>query len=123
MANKSTVASIDTYIAGFPPETQKVLKELRALIQSTARGVTEKISYGIPRFDLKGHYLVYLAGWKKHIGFYPVTGEAAKAFKEEIKPYKSGKGSLQFPLAEPMPKDLIRRIVKFRIKEITSKDK
>ena len=123
MARQSTVSSIDEYIAGFPPETQKVLKGLRALIRSAAPGVTEKISYGIPMFDLNGHYLVYFGGWKKHIGFYPVTGSVAKAFKEELKPYKSGKGSVQFPLAQPMPKDLIRRIVKFRVKEVTGKNK
>ena len=121
MANQSTVKSIDEYIAGFPPETQKVLKELRALIRSTAPRVTEKISYAMPTFDLNGHYLVYFAGWKKHIGFYPVTAAVAKKFKEELKPYKSGKGSLQFPLAEPLPKDLIRKIVKLRVEEVSRK--
>jgi uncharacterized protein YdhG (YjbR/CyaY superfamily) len=118
MAKRSTARPIDTYIAKFPPETQKVLKKLRALIRSTAPDVTEKISYGIPAFDLNGHYLIYLAGWKKHIALYPVTPGVAKAFKEEIEPHWSGKGTLQFPLEQPMPMDLIRRIVKFRVKEI-----
>jgi uncharacterized protein YdhG (YjbR/CyaY superfamily) len=81
MANRSTVSSIDEYIAEFPPETQKVLEELRALVRATAPDVTEKISYGIPTFDLNGHYLVYFAGWKKHIGFYPVTVGVAEALK------------------------------------------
>ena len=123
MSNRSTVASIDEYIAGFPPETQKVLKELRALIKSTAPRVTEKISYAMPTFDLNGHYLVYFAAWKKHVGFYPVNAAIQKKFKEELKAYKSGKGSLQFPLGQPLPKDLIRKIVKLRIAEVTGKGK
>jgi uncharacterized protein YdhG (YjbR/CyaY superfamily) len=116
----STPGSIDGYIAAFPPETQKVLKELRALIKSAAPGVTERISYGMPTFDLNGHYLVYVAAWKKHIGFYPVTAAVTRALKEEIKPYMSGKGSLQFPLGKPMPAKLIRRIVKLRVKEVSN---
>ena len=123
MAKQSTARSIDEYIAGFPPETQKVLKELRALIKSTAPRVTEKISYAMPTFDLNGRYLAYFAGWKKHIGFYPVTAGMAKKFKQELKPYRSGKSSLQFPLSEPLPRNLIRQIVKLRVEEVTGKDK
>jgi uncharacterized protein YdhG (YjbR/CyaY superfamily) len=123
VAKRSTVTSIEEYVASFPAETQKALKQLRTLIKSAARGATEKISYGIIGFSLNGRYLVYIAGWKNHVGFYPVIGETAKAFKEEIKPYQSGKASLQFPLSEPMPKDLIRRIVKFKAQELTGKNK
>jgi uncharacterized protein YdhG (YjbR/CyaY superfamily) len=123
MSNPSTVSSIDEYIAGFPAETQKVLKELRALIRSAAPRVTEKISYAMPTFDLNGHYLVYFAGWKKHIGFYPVTPTVAKKFKKELKDYKTGKGSMQIPLGQPLPKDLIRKIVKLRVDEVTRKSK
>lgn len=123
MPKQPTRGSIDEYIARFPPETQKILKELRTLVRATARGVTERISYGIPTFDLNGQSVVYFAAWKKHIGFYPVTGGVAKAFKDEIKAYKRGKGSLQFPLDDPMPKDLIRKIAKFRVKEVTGKGK
>jgi uncharacterized protein YdhG (YjbR/CyaY superfamily) len=123
MAIKPTVTSVDEYIARFPPETQKVLEELRALIKSTAPGVTEKISYGIPTFDLNGHYLVYFACWKKHLGFYPVTDGVVKTFKEELGAYKSGKGSLQFPLGQSVPTDLIRRIIKFRVEEVAGKHK
>ena len=111
MPNRSTAKPINEYIAKFPPQTQKVLKKLRALVRATAPGVTEKISYGIPTFDLSGHYLVYLAGWKKHIALYPVTAGVAAAFKKEIEPYWTGKGTLQFPLDKPIPADLIRRIV------------
>ena len=102
MVNASTASSIDEYIAEFPPETRKVLEELRTLIRETAPGVTEKISYGMPTFDLNGRYLVYFAGWKQHIGLYPVTAGVAEAFREELKAYKSGKGSVRFSLGHPM---------------------
>jgi uncharacterized protein YdhG (YjbR/CyaY superfamily) len=115
MANRSTARSTDEYITAFPPETQKVLEELRALIRAAAPDATETISYAIPTFDLNGH-LVHFAGHERHIGFYP-TGSGVEAFKEELKPYKSGKGSVQFPLGRPLPIVLIRRIVEFRVEE------
>jgi len=120
MASRSTASSIDEYIAEFPPATQKVLRELRALIKASAPDATETISYAMPTFDLYGHHLVHFAGYAKHIGFYPVPS-AVEAFKEELKPYKSGKGSAQFPLGQPLPTDLIRRIVEFRVEENTGK--
>ena len=116
MANRSTATSIDEYIAGFPPETQAVLEEMRALITTAAPDATETISYAIPTFDLNGHHLVHFAGYAKHIGFYPVPS-GLEAFEEELKPYNRGKGSVQFPLGRPLPKDLIRRIVDFRVQE------
>jgi len=119
MPDRAAANSIDDYIAGFPPETQKVLMELRALIKATAPDATEKITYRMPTFVLKRH-LVYFAGYEKHIGFYP-TGSGIEAFKEELKPYKRGKGSVQFPLGQPLPTDLIRRIVEFRVEENTGK--
>ena len=120
MANRSTANSIDEYIAEFPPETQKVLQEVRALIRASAPDATETISYAIPTFDLNGHHLVHFAGYAKHIGFYPVPS-GMEAFEEELKPYKQGKGSVQFPLNRPMPRDLIRRIVEFRVEENTGR--
>jgi len=120
MASRSTANSIDEYIAEFPPETQKVLQEVRALIRASALGATETISYAIPTFDLNGRHLVHFAGYEKHIGFYP-TGSGVEAFKEELQPYKRGKGSVQFPLGQPLPTDLIRRIVELRVEENTGK--
>ena len=120
MANRSTASSIDEYIAEFPAETQKVLEELRALIRASAPDATETISYAIPTFDLNGKHLVHFAGYAKHIGFYPVPS-AMDAFKDELEPYRSGKGSAQFPLGQPLPADLIRRIVEFRVEENTRK--
>ena len=113
---RTTAATIDEYIAGFPPETQAVLGEMRALISAAAPDATETISYAIPTFDLNGRHLVHFAGYAKHVGFYPIPS-AMTAFAEELAPYKSGKGSAQFPLGEPLPVDLIRRIVEFRVAE------
>ena len=119
MTNRSTASSIDEYIAEFPPETRKVLEELRALIKATAPSATEKISYAIPTFHLNGN-LVHFAGYAQHIVLYP-GASGIEAFKEELKPYKSAKGSVQFPLGQPLPTDLIRRIVEFRAAENTRK--
>lgn len=107
---------IDAYIAEFPADTQTVLEELRALVRATAPDATETISYAIPTFDLNGRHLVHFGGFAKHVGFYPVPSGMA-AFEEELKPFKRGKGSVQFPLDKPLPTDLIRRIVEFRVAE------
>ena len=120
MANRSAANAIDEYIAGFPPETQTVLEEVRALIKASAPGATETISYAIPTFDLNGRHLVHFAGYKSHIGFYPVPS-GLEAFREDLMPYKKGKGSVQFPLGQPLPTDLIRRIVEFRVAENMAK--
>ena len=118
MATRSTANSIDEYIAGFPLETQKKLEKLRTLIRAVAPDATETISYAIPTFDLNGRHLLFFAGYERHIGFYPLP-HGLKLFEEELKRYKRGKGSVQFPLSEPLPGDLIRRIVELRIHEIT----
>ncbi len=120
MTHRSAAHSIDEYIAAFPPETQQVLSALRALIRASAPAATETISYAIPTFDLNGRHLVHFAGYGRHVGFYPGSS-GIKAFTEELKPYKSAKGSVQFPLGQPLPVDLIRRIVEFRIAENTGK--
>lgn len=119
MANRSTAKTIDEYIAELPPETRKKLEELRALIRASAPGATEKISYAIPTFHLNGN-LVHFAAFEKHVGFYP-TPSGIEAFREELKPYKTAKGSVQLPLDQPLPADLIRRIVELRVAENTGK--
>jgi len=121
MENQSTASSTDEYIAGFPEETQEVLEEIRAIIRAAAPDATETISYAIPTFDLNGRHLVHFAGFAKHVGFYPVPS-GMEAFKEELKPYKTGKGSAQFPLGKALPVDLIRRIVEFRVEENTGRE-
>jgi len=120
MSNESPTGAIDEYIAGFPPETQEMLEEIRGIIRSIAPEATETISYAIPTFDLNGKHLVHFAGFKNHVGLYP-TPSGMVAFAEELGRYKSGKGSAQFPLGQPLPKDLIRSIVEFRVGEVTGK--
>ncbi len=120
MTSRLTAHSIDEYIAGFPPETQKVLSELRALIKAAAPGATETISYAIPTLDLNGKHLVHFAGFQRHVGLYRAPS-GLEVFEEALKPYKTGKGSVQFPLDRPLPQDLIRRIVEFRVAETTAK--
>ncbi len=114
LSNKSNTT--DEYIATFPPATKIILEQVRATIKKAAPKAVEKISYGMPAFTLDGSILVYFAGYKSHIGFYALpTGHAA--FKQELAGYKTGKGSVQFPLDHPMPLRLITKMVKFRIKE------
>jgi uncharacterized protein YdhG (YjbR/CyaY superfamily) len=109
--------TIDEYILNFSEEIQKLLNEVRDAIKTAAPEAAEKISYQIPTFYLNGN-LVHFAAFKNHIGFYP-TSSGISAFKDELKEYKSAKGSVQFPLDMPMPIDLIKRIVKFRVEENT----
>jgi uncharacterized protein YdhG (YjbR/CyaY superfamily) len=120
MAEATTAKTIDEYIAGFPSEMQARLEEVRALIRAAAPDATETVSYGIPTFDMNGKHLVHFGGFKTHIGFYP-TPSGTEAFQEELQPYKRSKGAVQFPLDAPLPADLIRRIVAFRIAEVASK--
>jgi len=111
MTNRSTATSIDAYIAEFPPETQEVLRELRAIVKSAVPGATETMSYAIPTFDLGGRHLVFFAGYRKHVSLYPIIGAVEEAFADELAPHKHGRGTLQFPLGQPLPTDLIGRIV------------
>lgn len=107
--------SIDEYIAGFPPDIQARLQAVRATIKAAAPDAQERISYQMPTFWLNGN-LVHFAALKHHIGFYP-TPSGIDTFKDETTMYKSTKGALQFPLDQPLPLDLIRRIVEFRVAE------
>ncbi|MFW0738726.1 iron chaperone [Flavobacterium sp. N502536] len=113
--------NIDAYIGGFPNEVQEVLEKIRMTIQEAAPDAKEKISYAMPAFEQNG-IVVYFAAFKNHIGLYALPSGHA-AFNEELSKYKSGKGSVQFPLNEPMPYDLIAKIVKFRVKENLEKVK
>ena len=104
--------SMDEYIATFPADIQKLLQEIRATIKAAAPEAEEKISYQMPTFFLNGN-LVHFAAFKNHIGFYPApTG--VEAFAQDLSQYKGAKGSVQFPLNQPIPLDLIARIVKYR---------
>lgn len=114
-SEKQTPATIDEYIAGFPSHVQSILQTIRETVRAAAPEATETIKYAMPTYVLNGN-LVHFAAFKNHIGFYPVPSGIEK-FKKELSGYKGAKGSVQFPLDEPMPYDLIRRIVEFRVKE------
>lgn len=103
---------IDSYIANYPKETQKLLKELRMVIHKIVPKATETISYGIPTFDLNNHHLVHFAAYKHHIGFYPGAAGIA-VFKKELAKYPTSKGTVQFQLDKPLPLGLITKIVEF----------
>lgn len=115
MVKSVTKTTIDSFIAGFPEDTQKILQQFRRVIHETAPEAKEAMAYGIPTFTLNGN-LVHFSAYEHHIGFYP-TSSGISAFKKELSPYKSAKGSVQFPLDKPMPWDLIRKIVAFRVNE------
>jgi uncharacterized protein YdhG (YjbR/CyaY superfamily) len=106
----------DEYIAAFPRDVQAILKKIRLTIKKAAPKAGEKISYGIPSFTLNGAYLVYFAGYKNHVSVYPAP-RGDEEFKKVLAPYKGGKGTVQFPLTDPIPYALITRIVKFLIKK------
>ena len=113
--------STDEYIAAFPAEIQALLEQMRSALRQAAPDAEEVISYGMPAIKQKG-ILVYYAAFSKHIGFYP-TSSGIEAFQEELTEYVGGKGSIQFPLDKPLPLDLVKRIVVFRLKENLEKDR
>ncbi len=109
------IGTIDEYLAGFSGRTRALLEELRAAVRAAAPEATERISYRMPTFFLEGN-LVHFAAFKEHIGFYP-TPSGIEGFAEELSKYSGGKGSVRFPLDEPLPLDLVRRIVLRRVEE------
>lgn len=113
--NPSAPESVDEYIAGFPPDIRVILEKIRATIRNAAPDAQEVISYQMPTFRLKGN-LVHFAAFKNHIGFYPAPS-GTEQFRERLAAYKGGKGSVQFPIDQPIPYDLIGEIVRFRVGE------
>ena len=108
--------NVDEYISSFPESTQQLLCQVRETILKHAPDAIESISYGMPAYKLKGKPLVYFAGYKNHIGFY-ATPAGHTAFTDELAIYKQGKGSVQFPINQPMPIDLIGRMVAFKVQQ------
>jgi uncharacterized protein YdhG (YjbR/CyaY superfamily) len=111
--------TIDEYISGFPENIQTILEKLRRTIKESAPAAEETISYEMPAFRLK-RVLVYFAAFKNHIGFYP-TASPIVAFKKELAPYQTSKGAIQFPIDKPIPVTLVKKIVKFRVDEVSAK--
>ena len=113
--NKTSPKNIDEYISNFPKEVQEILQILRATVREAAPEAEEAISYQMPTYRLKGN-LVHFAAYKNHIGFYP-TPSGIENFKRELSAYEGAKGSVKFPIDQPLPLDLISKIVRFRVKE------
>jgi uncharacterized protein YdhG (YjbR/CyaY superfamily) len=114
--------SIDQYIETFPKEVQEKLLHLRKAIKEVIPEAEETISYQMPTFKINGKYIVYFAAFKKHIGFYPFPS-GIEAFKKESSDYVTSTGAIQFPFDKPIPFDLVKKIVKFRVKENLEKEK
>src|SRR5688572_29384123 len=119
---KTKATTIDDYIDGFSDDTKKVLKRIRAIINKTIPKAEETISYGIPTFKLNDSYVVYFAGFKKHVSVYP-TPSGSAAFEKQLAPYRSGQGTAQFELGKPIPEKLIIEIVKQNLKKNTARVK
>ena len=115
MDTQNSFKNIDEYIALFPAEVQKKLREIRAVIKAAAPDATEAISYQMPTFKLHGN-LVHFAAFKNHIGFYPAP-QGIEKFQAELSKYKGSKGAVQFPIDQPVPLDLIRRMVEYRVQD------
>jgi uncharacterized protein YdhG (YjbR/CyaY superfamily) len=113
---------VDTYISSFPADVQKPLKQIRKTIKQHAPTAVESISYGMPAYKLNGKPLVYFAAFKNHIGFY-ATPTGHEAFAKDLAIYKQGKGSVQFPLDQPMPMTLIEEIIAFKASQNMERSK
>jgi uncharacterized protein YdhG (YjbR/CyaY superfamily) len=118
---KRTPKTVDSYIAQFPEDVQVILRQIRAVIKESAPSAEERISYQMPGFYLHG-MLVWFGAHQNHIGFYP-TSAGIEAFKKDLSGYKFSKGAVQFPLDQPIPYDLIRKMVLFRVQENIKKMK
>jgi uncharacterized protein YdhG (YjbR/CyaY superfamily) len=119
--DKKIITTIDEYISSFPKNVQKILREIKRSLREAAPEAEEAISYQIPTFKLNGN-LVHFAAFKNHIGFYPGS-KAIKIFSKELESYETSKGTVRFPLDKPMPLLLIKKIVRYRVKESSTKVK
>jgi len=120
---KTNFKSVDEYMATQPERAQAVLERVRSNIRKALPGAEEVISYQIPAYKLHGGCVLYFAGWKQHYSLYPAGDRLVSAFKKELAPYKLSKGTIRFPLSEPVPVKLIERIAKFRAKEVAERQK
>jgi uncharacterized protein YdhG (YjbR/CyaY superfamily) len=111
--------SVDDYIAAQPRAARRALKRVQSIIRRSVPGAEEVISYGIPTYKLHGRPVVYFGGWTGHYSLYPSNDRLVAAFKKELEPYEVSKGTIRFPLSEPVPAKLVEAIVKFRAKEVT----
>jgi|SRR5580704_3649464 uncharacterized protein YdhG (YjbR/CyaY superfamily) len=120
---KTDFKSVDEYIASQPDGVQSVLNRVRSTIRKAMPGAEETISYRIPTYKLHGDRVLFFAGWKQHYSLYPATERVIEAFRADLARYEVSKGTIRFPLAEPVPVKLIGRIAKFRAKEVSERSK
>jgi uncharacterized protein YdhG (YjbR/CyaY superfamily) len=120
---RTDIKSVDEYIRAQPEAAQSVLKRVRSVIRKAVPGAQEAISYKIPSYKLRGEAFLYFAGWKRHYSLYPASGPVLTAFKDELAPYEISKGTIRFPVSQPVPEKLIGRIAKLRAKEIAGREK
>ena len=120
---KTDFKSVDEYIASQPGAVRDIFGRVRSAIRAAVPGAEEVISYKIPTYKLHGGPVLYFAGWKRHYSLYPATERAAAAFSEELASYEVNKGTIRFPLSQPVPVKLIGRIAKFRAKEVAGRKK
>jgi len=113
----TTPATVSEYISSAPPKTRKSLRQIRGAIKKAAAGIKERISYRIPTFDLDGKYLLYMAGFKDHVSIYPATASMMAKYGKQLKPHRSGVGTLRFDLGEPLPLGLITKLARLRVQE------
>jgi uncharacterized protein YdhG (YjbR/CyaY superfamily) len=118
---KTDFKTVDDYIATHPPDVQATLQRVRSAIRKAVPGAEEAISYQIPTYKLHGTYVVYFAGWKQHFSLYPAGDRLVAAFRKELAPYEVNKGTIRFPLAQPVPGKLIERIAKFLAEEAAAR--
>ena len=120
---KTDFKSVDEYIASQPEAVQEILGRVRSAIREAVPRAEEVISYQIPAYKLHSGPVLYFAGWKQHYSLYPASERVVAAFKDELAPYEVSKGTIRFPLSEPVPVKLIGRIAKFRAKEVAGREK
>ena len=113
------IRTVTEYLAKTPPVARKALRQLRSAIKAAAPGITERISYRIPTFELDGRYLLYIAAFREHISVYPVTSGMVATYGKAIASYRAGKGTLRFPLDAPIPVSLVAKLAKVRVKELS----
>ena len=123
MMKRSSPKNVAAYIAGFPRPVQTVLKRVRGILRKAVPGADEVISYQIPAYKLNGRPVLYFAAWSEHYSVYPSNARLVAAFKDELASYKLSKGTIRFPLSEPVPVKLIEGIARFRAKEVAEAEK